>query len=52
VGFFMAADLFMNIVYTILAMVVLTELLVFISVKIAAARFQWLITPESKTPFA
>ena len=46
----MAPDLFMNTVYTILAMVVLTELLVFISVKIAAARFQWLITPESKRP--
>jgi len=46
----MVADLFMNFVYTILAMVVLTELLVFITIKIAAARFQWLITPESKRP--
>ena len=46
----MAADLSMNIVYIILAMVVLTELLVFISVKLAAARFQWLITPQSKRP--
>ena len=46
----MAPDLFMNTVYTILAMVVLTELLVFISIKIAAARFQWLLTPKSKGP--
>jgi hypothetical protein len=46
----MVADLLMSIVYIILAMVVLAELLVFISVKLAAARFQWLITPESKRP--
>ena len=46
----MVGDLLMSIIYIILAMVVLAELLVFISVKLAAARFQWLITPKSKRP--
>ena len=46
----MVSDLPMGIIYIILTMVVVAELLVFISVKFAAARFQWLITPKSKRP--
>ena len=46
----MAGDILTSIIYIILAMVILAELLVFISVKLAAARFQWLLTSKSKRP--
>lgn len=46
----MVYDLLTSIGCIILIIVVVAELLVFIGVKLAAARFQWLITVNSKKP--
>jgi len=47
----MVAEILLSIAAIILAITILVELLVFVSVKFAAKRFQWLITTKSKRPF-
>jgi len=46
----MSSDLLTIIIYTILFVIILAELVVFVSVKLAAAQFQWILTPKSKRP--
>ena len=46
----MNTDLIVSIACVILVVVILAEILLWISVKIAASHFQWLLTPESKRP--